>query len=256
MLIIPAIDLRQGKVVNLRQGKVSEETAYSDNPIEIADRWIQEGATRLHIVDLDGAFRGSPTNGQIVKKIKNKHPKIEIQLGGGIRTKQDILSYLKAGVDFLILGTKAVTSPDFLKEICFEFPGKIILGLDALDGKVAIHGWEEITKIDTHFLASEAAKLGVVAIIFTDIASDGMMQGLNLKATKDLAENVSVPIIASGGVRDLGDVEALAMASLSLDSSISGVILGRSLYEKTLTVSGAIKKTTEISEKALKGASF
>ena len=139
MLIIPAIDLRQGKVVNLRQGKVNEETAYSDNPIEIADRWIEEGATRLHIVDLDGAFKGSPTNGQIVKKIKNKYPKIEIQLGGGIRTKQDILGYLNAGVDFLILGTKAVTAPDFLNEICSEFPGKIILGLDALEGKVATH---------------------------------------------------------------------------------------------------------------------
>lgn len=252
MLIIPAIDLRQGKVVNLRQGKVNEETAYSDNPIKIADRWIEEGATRLHIVDLDGAFKGSPTNGQIVKKIKNKYPKIEIQLGGGIRTKQDILGYLNAGVDFLILGTKAVTAPDFLNEICSEFPGKIILGLDALDGKVATHGWEEITQIDTYEFASEAAKSGVVAIIFTDIASDGMMQGLNLKATIDLAEKVSVPIIASGGVRGLDDIEALGMANQGLDSAISGVILGRSLYEKTLTVSQAIKKTAEISKPALK----
>ena len=251
-MIIPAIDLRQGKVVNLRQGKVNEETAYSDNPIKIADRWIEEGATRLHIVDLDGAFKGSPINGQIVKKIKNKHPTIEIQLGGGIRTKQDIVGYLGAGVDFLILGTKAVTAPDFLNEICSEFPGKIILGLDALDGKVATHGWEEITQIETYEFAGEAAKSGVVAIIFTDIASDGMMQGLNLKATIDLAEKVSVPIIASGGVRDLEDIEALGMANQGLDSAISGVILGRSLYEKTLTVSQAIKKTAEISKTAHK----
>tara|TARA_X000001036_G_scaffold177846_1_gene168366 strand:- start:348 stop:1115 length:768 start_codon:yes stop_codon:yes gene_type:complete len=251
LLIIPAIDLRQGKVVNLRQGKVSEETAYSDNPINIADRWIGEGATRLHIVDLDGAFKGSPINGQIVKKIKNKYPEIEIQLGGGIRTKQDIESYLEAGVDFLILGTKAVTAPDFLNQICCEFPGKIILGLDALDGKVATHGWEEITQIETYEFAGEAAKSGVVAIIFTDIASDGMMQGLNLKATIDLAEKVSVPIIASGGVRDLEDIEALGMANQGLDSAISGVILGRSLYEKTLTVSQAIKKTAEIKKTGL-----
>ena len=245
MLIIPAIDLRQGKVVNLRQGKVNEETAYSDNPIEIADRWIEEGATRLHIVDLDGAFKGSPTNGQIVKKIKNKYPKIEIQLGGGIRTKQDIVGYLNAGVDFLILGTKAVTAPDFVNEICSEFPGKIILGLDALDGKVATHGWEEITQVDIYEFALEAANLGVVAIIFTDISSDGMMQGLNLKATVDLAKKVPVPIIASGGVRDLYDIEALSMANQGLDSAISGVILGRSLYEKTLTVAEAIKKSAE-----------
>ena len=254
-MIIPAIDLRQGKVVNLRQGKVNEETAYSDNPIKIADRWIEEGATRLHIVDLDGAFKGSPINGQIVKKIKNKYPKIEIQLGGGIRTKQDIVGYLSAGVDFLILGTKAVTAPDFLNEICSEFPGKIILGLDALDGKVATHGWEEITQIDTYEFAIEAAKSGVVAIIFTDIASDGMMQGLNLKATIDLAEKVSVPIIASGGVRDLDDIEALGMANQGLDSAISGVILGRSLYEETLTVAEAIKKSAEINEMAHKNFS-
>ena len=244
-MIIPAIDLRQGKVVNLRQGKVNEETAYSDNPIKIADRWIEEGATRLHIVDLDGAFKGSPTNGQIVKKIKNKYPKIEIQLGGGIRTKQDIVGYLNAGVDFLILGTKAVTAPDFLNEICSEFPGKIILGLDALDGKVATHGWEEITQINIYEFAREAANLGVVAIIFTDISSDGMMQGLNLKATVDLAKKVPVPIIASGGVRDLYDIEALSMANQGLDSAISGVILGRSLYEETLTVAEAIKKSAE-----------
>ena len=219
MLIIPAIDLRQGKVVNLRQGKVNEETAYSDNPMKIADRWIEEGATRLHIVDLDGAFKGSPINGQIVKKIKNKHPTIEIQLGGGIRTKQDIVGYLGAGVDFIILGTKAVTAPDFLNEICSEFPGKIILGLDALDGKVAIHGWEEITQIDTYEFASEATKSGVVAIIFTDIGSDGMMQGLNLKATIDLAEKVSVPIIASGGVRGLDDIEAVSYTHLTLPTN-------------------------------------
>ncbi len=254
-MIIPAIDLRQGKVVNLRQGKVNEETAYSDNPIEIADRWIEEGATRLHIVDLDGAFKGSPTNGQIVKKIKNKYPKIEIQLGGGIRTKQDIVGYLNAGVDFLILGTKAVTAPDFLNEICSEFPGKIILGLDALDGKVATHGWEEITQIDIYEFAREAANLGVVAIIFTDISSDGMMQGLNLKVTVDLAKKAPVPIIASGGVRDLDDIEALSLANQGLHSAISGVILGRSLYEKTLTVSEAIKRTAEISETVGKNVS-
>ena len=248
MLIIPAIDLREGKVVNLRQGKVNEETAYSDNPIEIADQWIEEGATRLHIVDLDGAFKGSPFNGQIVKRIKNKYPDIEIQLGGGVRTKDDILNYLQVGVDFLILGTKAVTALDFLDEICRQFPGKIMLGLDALGGKVATHGWEEITKIDAHVLASKAAKLGVVAIIFTDIASDGMMQGLNLQATRDLAEKVSVPIIASGGVRDLSDIEALGMINQNLDSALGGVILGRSLYEKTLTVSEAIKKSTELSK--------
>ena len=151
-------------------------------------------------------------------------------------------------MDFLILGTKAVTALDFLDEICRQFPGKIMLGLDALGGKVAIHGWEEITKIDAHVLASKAAKLGVVAIIFTDIASDGMMQGLNLQATRDLAEKVSVPIIASGGVRDLSDIEALGMINQNLDSALGGVILGRSLYEKTLTVSEAIKKSTELSK--------
>ena len=254
-MIIPAIDLHQGKVVNLRQGKVSEETAYSDDPIEIADRWIKEGATRLHIVDLDGAFKGSPTNGQIVKRIKGKYPGVEIQLGGGVRTKEDILNYLQVGVDFLILGTKAVTALDFLSEICCEFPGKIMLGLDVLDGKVATHGWEEITKIDAHVLAANAAELGVVAIIFTDIASDGMMQGLNLQATRDLAEKVSIPIIASGGVRDISDIEALAATNQGLDSAIGGVILGRSLYEKTLTVSEAIKRSTELSEKPLKDPS-
>ncbi|MBA59354.1 MAG: 1-(5-phosphoribosyl)-5-[(5-phosphoribosylamino)methylideneamino]imidazole-4-carboxamide isomerase [Gammaproteobacteria bacterium] len=243
MQIIPAIDLREGRVVNLKQGRAEEETTYSHDPLGIAERWIREGAERLHIVDLDGAFSGAPVNKSVVKEIKKRYPDIAIQLGGGIRSRENIISYLDAGVDLVILGTIGVTDPEFLKTVCSEFVGRIVLGLDALGGKVAVNGWKEVTDLDAVRLALEAVSAGVSSIIFTDIGRDGMMDGVNVEATSELAKKISVPVIASGGVKGIEDIEALLEANHNLDGSIEGVILGRSIYEKTLSVSTAIERT-------------
>jgi phosphoribosylformimino-5-aminoimidazole carboxamide ribotide isomerase len=243
--IIPAIDFKDGKVVNLKQGQLDETTTYSDDPVGMADRWVSEGCERLHLVDLDGAFEGKPVNAAAINEIAKNHPGLTIQLGGGIRSPEIIEAYLNAGVDYLIVGTKAVQEPEFVGEMCRRFPGHIIVGLDGLHGMVAINGWEEVTDISVKSLAMLFESDGIEGIVYTDIGKDGMMGGVNLHATKDLADSVNVPIIASGGVTDIKDIKALLDAGERVTGGITGVITGRAIYEGTLDLREAITLARE-----------
>jgi phosphoribosylformimino-5-aminoimidazole carboxamide ribotide isomerase len=241
MEIIPAIDFKDGQVVNLKQGQLDQTTTYSSDPIGMADRWVAEGATRLHLVDLDGAFEGRPVNSEAIQQIAKNHPDLTIQLGGGIRSPEIIEGYLNAGVNYVIIGTKAVDEPEFVGEMCKRFPGHIIVGLDGLHGMVAKNGWKDVTDISVKSLAMMFQADGIESIVYTDIGKDGMMGGVNLHATKDLAESISVPVIASGGVTDIRDIEALLEADRKVDGGISGVITGRAIYEGTLDLAEAIR---------------
>ena len=240
MQINPAIDFKDGKVVNLKQGQLEETTTYSDDPVGMADHWVNQGCERLHLVDLDGAFEGRPMNAGAIGRIASNHPDLTIQLGGGIRSPEIVEAYLEAGVDYIIIGTKAVQEPEFVGEMCRRFPGQIIVGLDGLHGMVAINGWKEVTDISVKSLAMLFEGDGIDAIVYTDIGRDGMMGGINLHATRDLAAAVNVPIIASGGVKDIGDVEALLEDDEWVSGGVTGVITGRALYEGTLDLAEAI----------------
>ena len=231
MILIPAIDLKDGKCVRLRQGRMEDDTVFSDDPVAMAAHWVEQGARRLHLVDLNGAFAGEPVNGEIVKEIARSFPDLPIQIGGGIRSPEIIESYLKAGVQWLIIGTKAVEEPEFVTAMCKEFLGNIIVGLDARDGKVATDGWAVTTDVDVTDLAKRFQDDGVQSIVYTDISRDGMMQGVNVEATAALARAISIPVIASGGITNLEDIKALCAAA---DSGIEGAITGRAIYEKTL----------------------
>ncbi|MEJ2059947.1 MAG: 1-(5-phosphoribosyl)-5-[(5-phosphoribosylamino)methylideneamino]imidazole-4-carboxamide isomerase [Gammaproteobacteria bacterium] len=228
MLLIPAIDLKEGKCVRLRQGRMDDSTVFSDDPVAVAKRWVEAGAERLHLVDLDGAFAGRPKNMAVIERIVTAFPEIPIQAGGGIRDADTVQSYLDAGVQYTIIGTRAVSEPHFVNDLCLEFPGHIIVGLDAKDGKVAIDGWSKLSQHDVIDMARHFETDGVSAIIYTDISRDGMMQGLNVEATVRLAQAVHIPVIASGGVTSLDDIRALLAVE---DEGIDGVILGRALYE-------------------------
>lgn len=240
MIVIPAIDIKNGKCVNLKQGKLDQTTIYSDDPVSMANNWISEGATRIHLVDLDGAFEGQPVNKNLVAAIAKQNPDVSIQIGGGIRSPEIIEAYLQSGIDYVILGTKAVEEPEFVGAMCRQFPGHIMVGLDGLHGMVAKNGWVDVTDISIKSLALMFEAEGIEAIIYTDIGKDGMMGGVNLRATKDLALSVSVPIIASGGVTDIKDVEALLNLDPVVDGGIAGVITGRAIYENTLDLKEAI----------------
>ena len=243
MQIIPAIDFKDGKVVNLKQGQLGQSTTYSDDPVGMADHWVSQGCERMHLVDLDGAFEGRPVNADAIGQIARNHPGLTIQLGGGIRDAGIIEAYLRAGVDFLIIGTKAVQEPEFVGEMCQRFPGHIIVGLDGLHGMVAINGWKEVTDIVVKSLAMLFEGDGIEAIVYTDIGKDGMMGGINMRATRDLADSVDVPIIASGGVTDIRDIEALLEVDNRVTGGITGVITGRAIYEGTLDLAEAIALT-------------
>jgi len=236
MLIIPAIDLKDGKCVRLRQGLMDDSTVFSDDPVAMAAKWVEAGARRLHLVDLNGAFAGEPVHGEIVQAIAKKYPELPIQIGGGIRTPEIIESYLKAGVNYVIIGTKAVKDPGFVTDMCKQFPGHIIVGLDAKDGKVATDGWAEVSDVNAVDLAKRFQADGVSAIVYTDIARDGMMQGVNVEATVNLAQVANIPVIASGGVTNLDDINALLKVA---DQGILGAITGRAIYEGTLNVKEA-----------------
>jgi phosphoribosylformimino-5-aminoimidazole carboxamide ribotide isomerase len=233
--LIPAIDLKDGRCVRLRQGRMDDETVFSDDPVEMAARWVGEGARRLHLVDLNGAFAGEPVNAAAIRAIAARFPDLPIQVGGGIRDESTIHAYLSAGVSYCILGTKAVQEPAFVARACRAFPGRIIVGLDAKDGQVAIKGWAELTGHRVDELSRRFEGDGVTAIVYTDIGRDGMLTGPNVAATRALAQAVSIPIIASGGITDLADIRALAVVAGPADApGITGAITGRAIYEGTL----------------------
>jgi phosphoribosylformimino-5-aminoimidazole carboxamide ribotide isomerase len=233
MLIIPAIDLKDGECVRLRQGLMDDSTVFSDDPISVAQRWVDAGCRRLHLVDLNGAFAGEPVNGEVVTAIARTFPELPIQIGGGIRDLETIEHYVKAGVAYVIIGTSAVKDPEFVAQACRAFPGKVIVGLDAKDGLVATDGWAEVSTVYASDLAVQFQSCGVSAIVYTDIARDGMMQGVNIGATLDMAKSSSIPIIASGGITNMGDIIALQAIA---DSGVCGAITGRAIYEGTLDV--------------------
>ncbi|MCM2973444.1 1-(5-phosphoribosyl)-5-[(5-phosphoribosylamino)methylideneamino]imidazole-4-carboxamide isomerase [Larsenimonas suaedae] len=236
MLVIPAIDLKDGHCVRLKQGRMDDATDYGADPVAMARRWVDAGARRLHLVDLNGAFEGRPINGEAVTAIARAYPDLPIQIGGGIRSRETIQYYLDAGVSYVIIGTKAVKEPEFVTEMCKAFPGHIIVGLDARDGFVATDGWAEVSTIKATELAKRFANDGVESIVYTDIARDGMMQGVNIDATVELAREGGLPVIASGGVTNLEDIEGLADVA---DQGILGAITGRAIYEGSLDVEEA-----------------
>jgi phosphoribosylformimino-5-aminoimidazole carboxamide ribotide isomerase len=236
MKIIPAIDIQNGNCVRLKQGDFAQETIFDKNPLNIAQKWVDEGAERLHLVDLDGARLGTPINLDIISSICKKFPSIPIQIGGGIRDLKTAENYLLAGATYIIIGTKAVEEPKFVKELCKIFPGNIIVGVDAKNGEVATDGWESVSDKNVIELSKEFENIGVSEIVYTDIEKDGMMKGLNMDATLNLAESVNIPIIASGGVSCLDDIQKMKPY---VGSGISGIIIGRALYEKTITIKEA-----------------
>jgi phosphoribosylformimino-5-aminoimidazole carboxamide ribotide isomerase len=243
MLLIPAIDIKDGRCVRLRQGQMDQETVYGENPVDMAKRWIDAGARRLHIVDLDGAIAGKPENADIIHEIAEAWPDVPIQVGGGIRDEDTIQTYLDVGVSYVIVGTKAVTTPHFVSDICLEFPGHIIVGLDAKNGKLATNGWSKLSHHGVIDMAKRFEDDGVAAIIFTDIGRDGMMNSINIDATVELCREVTIPIIASGGITNMDDIRALCKAA---DEGIAGAITGRAIYEGTLDFAAAQKLADEL----------
>ncbi|MGI9026433.1 MAG: 1-(5-phosphoribosyl)-5-[(5-phosphoribosylamino)methylideneamino]imidazole-4-carboxamide isomerase [Burkholderiaceae bacterium] len=232
MLLIPAIDLKDGHCVRLKQGDMNDATVFSDDPAAMAKHWVEQGARRLHLVDLNGAVAGRPKNESVIKAIVDAvGGSIPVQLGGGIRDLDTIERYLDDGIAYIIIGTAAVKNPGFLHDACGAFPGQIIVGLDAREGKVATDGWSKLTGHEVIDLAKKFESYGVEAIIYTDIGRDGMLTGINLEATVKLAQAVSVPVIASGGLSSLSDVEALCAIE---DEGIEGVICGRAIYSGDL----------------------
>jgi phosphoribosylformimino-5-aminoimidazole carboxamide ribotide isomerase len=247
MLIIPAIDLKDGKCVRLKQGDMSDATVFSDDPTATAREWLAQGARRLHLVDLNGAAAGKPKNESAIRAIADAvGDKMPIQLGGGIRDLDTIERYLDAGVSFVIIGTAAVKTPGFLHDACSAFGGHVLVALDAKDGKVAVDGWSKMTGHDVVDLAKKFQDYGVEAIIYTDIGRDGMLTGVNIEATVALARQLSVPVIASGGLTNLDDVKALCAVQ---SEGITGAITGRAVYQGTLNFAEAQKVADQLSQK-------
>jgi phosphoribosylformimino-5-aminoimidazole carboxamide ribotide isomerase len=259
MLLIPAIDLKDGHCVRLKQGDMELATVFSEDPAEMALHWLKKGARRLHLVDLNGAFAGKPKNESAVKSILQVVQEyaeemgidaIPVQLGGGIRDLDTIERYLDDGISYIIVGTAAVKNPGFLHDACGAFPGHIIVGLDAKDGKVATDGWSKMSGHEVIDLAKKFEAYGVESIVYTDIGRDGMMGGVNIEATVKLAQAVRIPIIASGGVHVLKDIEDLCAVQ---DEGIEGVICGRSIYEGSLDLTTAQERADELTEGAAEG---
>jgi phosphoribosylformimino-5-aminoimidazole carboxamide ribotide isomerase len=230
MILIPAIDLKGGHCVRLRQGVMEDATVFSENPLQMAQHWYNQGAERLHLVDLDGAFEGRPENESIINKIAEGIGKnIPVQVGGGIRDIPTVERYLDRGVTFVVIGTAAVKNPAFLIEACRAFPNQIIVGLDAKDGKVAVDGWANVTEHSVIDLAKKFQSYGVEEFIYTDIGRDGMMNGANVEATQALAAALEIPVIASGGISSLEDIRKLRELEAE---GVKGAITGRAIYEE------------------------
>ena len=230
MLIIPAIDLKDGRCVRLQQGDMSTATVFGDDPVAMARHWAVQGARRLHIVDLNGAVAGRPKNEKVIREmIKAVGDAMPVQLGGGIRDLDTIEGFIDAGVTYVVIGTAAVKNPGFLSDASYAFPGHIIAGLDAKDGKVAVEGWSKMTGHDVVDLAKKYEDFGVEALVYTDIGRDGMMTGINIEATLKLAQAIKIPLIASGGLNSIKDVEAVCQKLVP--EGVIGAITGRALYE-------------------------
>ncbi len=234
MLLIPAIDLKDGKCVRLKQGRMEDSTVFSDDPVAMARHWAAQGCRRLHLVDLDGAFAGEPRNRELIAAITSAVGDVPVQVGGGIRDRETIAAYLDAGVAQTIIGTRAVQDPEFLAEAATAFPGRLILGLDARDGRLAVSGWDETSAVDALAFARQVSTLPLAAIVYTDIARDGMLSGVNVPATVALAEATAVPVIASGGVASLEDIDALAAAFAGSGGTLLGAITGQAIYSGRL----------------------
>jgi len=243
MLIIPALDIKDGHCVRLKQGKMNEATVFSDDPVGMAKHWKSEGARRLHVVDLNGAAAGKPKNEAVIRAILLAlGDSLPMQLGGGIRDLDTIERYLDLGVGYIIIGTAAVKNPGFLQDACTAFSGHIMVSLDAKDGKVAVEGWSKMTGHDVVDLAKKFQDYGVEAIIYTDIGRDGMLTGVNLEATLKLARELRVPVVASGGLTSIEDIKALCQIE---SEGITGVVTGRAIYQGTLD----FKKAQETADK-------
>ena len=252
MLIIPAIDLKDGHCVRLQQGAMGKATVFSDDPAATAQHWIEQGARRLHLVDLNGAFAGKPKNEAAIKSIVQAvGDTIPVQLGGGIRDLDTIERYLDDGITYIIVGTAAVKTPGFLHDACYAFPGHVMVALDAKEGKVAVEGWSKLTGHDVIDLAKRFEDYGVEAIIHTDIGRDGMLTGLNVEASLQLARALSVPVIASGGITNLEDVRALCAVE---QEGIVGAITGRAIYQGSLNFAEAQKLADQLAEKGPRAA--
>ena len=244
MLLIPAIDLKDGRCVRLKQGDMNAETVFSEDPAATARHWVEQGARRIHLVDLNGAVAGRPRNEAAIRSIVDAvGGNVPVQLGGGIRDLDTIERYLDDGIGYVIIGTAAVKNPGFLHDACSAFPGQIIVGLDAKDDKVATDGWSKLTRHDVLDLAKKFEGYGVEAVIYTDIGRDGMLTGVNVEATVRLARELRIPVIASGGFASLEDVEKLCAIE---DDGVTGAILGRALYEGKLDFRAAQARADEL----------
>jgi len=246
MLLIPAIDLKDGRCVRLRQGDMKDETVFSEDPVAMAMHWVGLGARRLHIVDLNGARSGKPVNETVIRKIvRAVGPEVGVQLGGGLRDLDTIERFIDDGVAFVVIGTAAVKNPGFLHDACSAFGGHVIVALDARDGKVATDGWSKLTGHDVIDLATKFEDYGVDAILYTDIGRDGMLTGVNIESTVALARAVRIPVLASGGIADIGDIERLCAVEAD---GIEGAILGRALYEGKLDFPAAVARAAALAQ--------
>ena len=243
MLIIPAIDVKDGKCVRLRQGRMDEVTVFEDEPRDAARRWVEAGARRLHLVDLDGAVEGGPRNAEVIRALVAEFPEVDVQVGGGIRDDDTIEGYLATGARYVVLGTRAVTTPGFVADACVEFPGHVMASLDARDGRAVVDGWSKLTRYHVEDLARRIEDCGVEAIVHTDVGRDGMLNGPNVEATERLARTVNVPVFVSGGVRGLDDVRTVCAAA---GAGVAGAVVGRALYEGTLDFAAAAALAREL----------
>lgn len=244
MLLIPAIDLKDGHCVRLKQGDMDQSTTFGEDPAAMARKWLDAGARRLHLVDLNGAFAGAPKNNAAIKSILAEvGSEIPVQLGGGIRDLDTIERYIDAGMRYVIIGTAAVKNPGFLQDACTAFAGHIIVGLDAKDGKVAIDGWSKLTGQDVLSVGKRFEDWGVESIIYTDIGRDGMLSGINIDATVKLAQSLTIPVIASGGLAGMSDIEQLCAVE---SEGVQGVICGRAIYSGNLDFAAAQARADEL----------